>query len=88
MQSRLLYLLLKAVKLRRGEKLRKRHIQPVAYHFIVNSFGLQLLPYRIFLMLDGGSAHTVASLLMLMFLCSHRRSILILTASIVCILAS
>lgn len=56
--------------------------------FIVNSFGLQLLPYRIFLMLDGGSAHTVASLLMLMFLCSHRRSILILTASIVCILAS
>lgn len=36
-------------------------------------------------MLDGGSAQTVASLLMLMFLCSHRRSILILTASIVCI---
>lgn len=38
MQSRLFYLLLKAVKLRRGEKLRKRHIQPVAYHFYRQQF--------------------------------------------------
>lgn len=37
--------------------------------FIVNSFGFWLLPYRMFFILDGGKAHIVASLLMLILRC-------------------
>ena len=57
-------------------------VMPKPSHIIlmVRSFGFWLLPYSMFLMLDGGNAQMVASLLMLMSFLPHNSRILFLTA--------
>ena len=49
---------------------------PSQIFLMVRILGSLLLPYRMFLMDDGGSADNVASLLIVIFLSLHRRNIL------------
>lgn len=79
----LFQLLLQVVKLRGGEKLPRVIPRPSQMSLMVSSFGFRLFPYRMFLMLDGGSALTVASRLMVMSCSWQRRRMRSRTASLV-----